>query len=79
LSSIIQGWYNTPINGHSNGGLGSIPAKKKKKKMKMWNARRAQRANFKKGNFFHGRNIDRQILGRSSGKETLWHGLLYNY
>jgi hypothetical protein len=25
-SSLIQGWYNMPINGRSNSGLGSISA-----------------------------------------------------
>jgi hypothetical protein len=31
-SSIIQSWYNRPMYGSSNSGLGSTPASKKKKK-----------------------------------------------
>jgi hypothetical protein len=30
ITIYIQGWYNKPINGHRNSGLGSIPDSYKK-------------------------------------------------
>lgn len=47
--------------------------------MEMWNTRREQTVNFKKGKPFGDRNVDCKILGQIFRKTMVWHGLCYSY